>query len=90
MTNEGPHRILTQSFAKHRGERGVHFYDSSEVRFLSWSETLSHTKDNENFPSHFNDKLYEAMSNFDPDREFVTCRAGGGELTIELFKAQTL
>ena len=89
MSSDTPH-VLTRSFAEHRGERGVHFYDSTEVRFLSWSETMSHTNDNDNFPGHFTDKLLEAMSNYDPDKEFVTCKAGNGQLTIELFKAQTL
>jgi hypothetical protein len=82
--------VLTKSFAEHRGERGVHFYDTHNVKFLSWSETMSHTGDNENFPGHFTDKLLEAMANYDPEREFVTCKAGNGQLTIELFKAQTL
>jgi hypothetical protein len=81
---------LTRSFSQHRGERGVHFYDASECKFLSWQETMSRTSDNENFPTHFTDKLLEAMANYDPEREFVTCKAGNGQLTIELFKAQTL
>ena len=42
------------------------------------------------FPEHFSDKLIEAMSNYDPELEFVTCTAGGGQLTIELFKAQVV
>ncbi len=84
------HPILTRSFAEHKGERGVHFYDSGNVKFLTWQETLGHTKDNDNFPTHFSDKLLDAMSNYNPEAEFVTCKAGNGQLTIELFKAQTL
>ena len=30
------------------------------------------------------------MSNYNPELEFVTCTAGGGQLTIELFKAQAV
>ena len=81
---------LTQSFAKHRGERGVHFYDHESVKFLAWDDTMARMKGNDNFPQHFSDKLLEAMANYDPDKEFVCCRAGNGQLTIELFKAQTL
>ena len=33
------------------------------------------------------DKLIEAIANYDPETEFVTVSAGGGQLTIELFKA---
>lgn len=77
--------VLMQSFAKHRGVRGVHFYDSSSCEFLSWSETMGAIR--EKFPESFYDKLIEAIANYNPEDEFITVSAGGGQLTIELFKA---
>jgi hypothetical protein len=77
MSNEGLSPVLVKSFSAHKGERGVHFYDSKQCEFMSWEKTLASM-----------DKLVEAMSNYDPEKEFVTCTAGGGQLTIELFKAQ--
>jgi hypothetical protein len=38
----------------------------------------------------FNDKLIDAVANYDPDAEFVAVSAGGGQLTIEMFKAMTV
>lgn len=73
------------SFASHRGIRGVHFYDSSSCEFLRWDETMGSIR--ERFPESFYDKLIEAIANYDPETEFVTVSAGGGQLTIELFKA---
>lgn len=79
---------LMKSFAAHRGSRGVHFHDSQNCQFLSWDEAM--TKVGGNFPESFADKLVDAMSNYDPESEFVTVSAGGGQLTIELFKAEVL
>ena len=76
---------LMRSFAANRGNRGVHFYDSNSCEFHSWSETMS--KISERFPESFYDKLIEAIANYDPETEFVTVSAGGGQLTIELFKS---
>tara|TARA_R110001592_G_scaffold275808_3_gene542923 strand:- start:895 stop:1044 length:150 start_codon:yes stop_codon:yes gene_type:complete len=44
----------------------------------------------ERFPEQFAEKLIEAMANYDPEEEFVTVSAGGGQLTIEMFKTQTV
>jgi len=86
MTSVRP--FLMRSFARHKGVRGVHFYDSNSCEFLTWDETLSAIK--ERFPEPFADKLIEAVANYDPQSEFVTVSAGGGQLTIEMFKAQSL
>ncbi len=85
MNNEGISPVLVRSFSAHTGERGVHFYDSTQCEFMTWEKTLA-TMDM--LPETFSDKLIEAMANYDPEKEFVTCTAGGGQLTIELFKAQ--
>lgn len=80
--------LLTQSFASHLGTRGAHFYDSNKCEFVAWDKV---TKDvRKNLPSSFYDKLVEAIANYDPKTEFVTVSAGGGQLTIELFKAHEL
>ena len=80
--------FLMHSFAKHKGVRGVHFYDSNSCEFLTWDQTLVAVK--ERFPEQFAEKLIEAIANYDPETEFVTVSAGGGQLTIEMFKAQTV
>ena len=77
--------FLIHSFAENRGSRGVHFYDSNQCEFMSWDEVMGRVHDR--FPEQFYDKLIEAVANYDPDNEFVTVTAGGGQLTIELFKA---
>ena len=80
--------FLVQSFAQHRGARGVHFYDETSCEFLPWDAVMG--KVQENFPEAFNDKLIEAIANYDPNSEFVTVTAGDGQITIELFKAETM
>ena len=85
MSSESISPVLVRSFSAHKGERGVHFYDSKQCEFMPWEKTLASM---DMFPEHFSDKLVEAMSNYNPETEFVTCTAGEGQLTIELFKAQ--
>jgi hypothetical protein len=82
-----PH--LVQSFAKHRGIRGVHVYDSSSCEFLQWDRVFSYL-DTSKFPANFNERLIDAVANYDPDNEFVAVSAGGGQLMIEIFKAETV
>lgn len=80
--------FLIHSFAKNRGLRGVHFYDSNQCEFISWSDVMSRAEDK--FPEQFYDKLIEAVANYDPESEFVTVTAGDGQITIELFKSQEM
>ncbi len=87
MNSEGVSPVLVRSFSAHKGERGVHFYDSKQCEFMTWEKTLASL---EMFPENFSDKLVEAMANYNPETEFVTCTAGDGQLTIELFKAQVM
>ena len=82
-----PH--LVHSFAKHRGVRGVHFYDGGGCEFFRWDDLLA-TLGRSEFPEVFRDKLVEAVANYDPDAEFIAVSAGGGQLTIEMFKALTM
>ena len=80
--------LLTKSFASHLGTRGVHFYDTNQCEFLEWNVVMSKLK--EKFPDQFYDRLIEAVANYNPKNEFVTVTAGGGQLTIELFKAEAM
>ena len=80
--------LLTKSFASHLGTRGVHFYDTNKCEFLEWNLVMSKLK--EKFPDQFYDRLIEAVANYNPKNEFVTVTAGGGQLTIELFKAEAV
>jgi hypothetical protein len=82
-----PH--LMHSFAKHRGVRGVHFYDSSGSQFFQWDQMFALLEKSE-FPDVFGEKLVDAIANYDPDAEFVAVSAGHGQLTIEMFKAMTV
>ena len=82
-----PH--LTHSFAKHRGVRGVHFYDSASCEFFTWDKVFG-LLDRADFPGQFGDRLVETIANYDPDREFVAVSAGGGQVTIEIFRAETV
>ena len=77
--------FLTKSFASHLGIRGAHFYDSNKCEFIVWDKVTRDTR--KNLPPGFYEKLVEAIANYDPNSEFVTVSAGGGQLTIELFKA---
>ena len=77
---------LMHSFAHHRGTRGVHFYDSESCEFLKWDEILGSVQ--QKFPEQFAEKLVESIANYDPQNEFVTVTAGGGQLTIEMFKGE--
>ena len=76
---------LMESFSEHIGARGAHFYDTKKCEFVSWELITSTVK--ENLPESFYGKLIEAVANYNPKSEFVTVSAGGGQLTIELFKA---
>lgn len=80
---------LMHSFAKHRGVRGVHFYDSAGSKFFQWDRVFELLNSSE-FPAVFNEKLIDAIANYDPDSEFVAVSAGNGQLTIEMFKAMTV
>jgi hypothetical protein len=82
-----PH--LVHSFAKHRGVRGVHFHDSANSEFFQWDKVFN-LLEQSNFPDTFGDKLIESIANYDPDHEFVAVSAGAGQVTIEIFKAQTV
>jgi len=84
----GVRPFLMKSFAKNKGARGVHFYDSSNCEFLPWDKAIALIE--EKFPESFSEKLVEAVANYDPNAEFVTVTAGGGQLTIELFKAVSM
>ncbi len=80
---------LTHSFAKNRGARGVHFYDSSSCEFFTWDKVFELLK-TAKFPPTFGDRLIDTIANYNPDKEFVAVSAGDGQVTIEIFRAETL
>ena len=54
---------------------------------MRWDEAISKI---DRLPEKFSEKLIEAVANYDPEAEFVTVTAGGGQITIELFKAMSM
>jgi hypothetical protein len=80
--------FLIHSFAQNRGSRGVHFYDSKQCEFMTWNEVMGKAEDK--LPEQFYDKLIEAVANYDPESEFVTVTAGDGQLTIEMFRSESI
>jgi hypothetical protein len=67
----------------------VHFYDSADCEFFAWDRVFG-LVDKSEFPQQFGDRLIETLANYDPDREFVAVSAGGGQVTIEIFRAETV
>ena len=82
-----PH--LTHSFAKHRGMRGVHFYDSNGCEFFQWDSVFGLLKKSE-FPQSFSDRLIDTVANYNPSSEYIAVSAGGRQVTIEIFRVETL
>jgi hypothetical protein len=80
---------LLDSFVKHRGFRGAHFYDEKEIKFYKWNEVEPAAK-MIHLPGEAVDQLMELVSNYDAKDEFVAVRLGGTNVTIETFKAKEL
>ena len=83
-----PNPMLVRSFALHKGTRGAHFYDSEKCEFVEWSAVVADIRNR--LPEAFYEKLIEAIANYDPNSEFISVSAGEGQITIELFKAETM
>lgn len=85
---------LVQSFQQQNGLRGVHFFDGEHCEFVPWNlviEFCLKMKDRDN-PSHveFEEKLIHAMSNTDPNTEYVLCRQHGEVVSIECYRQMGL
>lgn len=78
---------LVESFQTHIGQRGVHFYDDSDCRFLMWDKvfefinTISKKKSSDNF----SEKLAESLANYNPDSEFLAVHQAGDTVSVELY-----
>ena len=78
---------LVNSFKKHTGCRGVHFYDEDSCTFLSWKDVFHFIKE---LPSNdregeFTDRLADSLANYDPDREFLAVQQHGRSISVELY-----
>lgn len=80
---------LLQSFLEHRDERGIHFYATDRVEWIRWDGVFA-ALDAMNLPTDANEKIIEAMSNYNAKNEFVAVKLAKTGLSIEVFKASEL
>jgi hypothetical protein len=80
---------LLDSFVKHRGLRGAHFYDEKDIQFYKWDEVEKASR-MIHLPEEAVDKLMEQVANFDAKNEFIAVRVSNTGITIEVFKANQL
>jgi hypothetical protein len=80
-------RHLVKSFQSHLGRRGVHFYDDSSCNFLDWKEVLEFLKVVPDIgkDQRFSERLLEALSNYEPDTQFLAVQQGKGTVSVELY-----
>jgi hypothetical protein len=93
-TEETVNEVLVRSFQQQNGTRGVHFFSGDDCEFVPWNlviEFCARMKDRGN-PSHleFEEKLIHAMSNVNPDTEYVLCRQHGEVVSIECYRQMGL
>jgi hypothetical protein len=82
---------LLVCFRQNTGRRGVTFYDEDSAYFLPWDKTVAFlrelgesTKSDDDTP--FEESLLETLSNYDPEKEFLSVRQEGKKVSIELFR----
>jgi len=80
---------LVDSFIKHRGLRGAHFYDEKEIQFYTWNE-VEDTANYLNFTDDIVDKVMELVANYNAQNEFIAIRLNKTGVTIEVFQANEL
>ena len=80
---------LLDSFIRHRGLRGAHFYDEHNIQFYRW-DGVEKASRMINLPDEAVEKLMDLVANYDAADEFVAVRVGINGLTIEVFKANQL
>lgn len=84
-------RHLVKSFQNHLGERGCHFYDEEECRFLYWDQVMSLLKSIPDEKSDgFSERLVDNLSNYNPDTEFLAVQQQGSTVSVELYTASSL
>lgn len=79
---------LVRSFQSHVGERGCHFYNGEDCRFLPWDQVMNLVN---NLPGDkedgFSDRLVESLSNYNPDIEFLAVQQQGSTISVELYSS---
>jgi len=80
---------LVDSFIKHRGIRGAHFYNEKEIMFYMWNEVEGAAK-YLLFTDDIVDKVMELVANYDAKDEFIAIRLKKSGVTIEVFRANEL
>ena len=80
-------RHLVKSFQTHLGTRGCHFYDDTSCNFLDWKEVLDFLKVVPDIgkDQRFSERLLEALSNYEPDTQFLAVQQGNGTVSVELY-----
>ena len=80
-------RHLVKSFQTHLGSRGCHFYDDTSCNFLDWKEVLDFLKVVPDIgkDQKFSERLLEALSNYEPDTQFLAVQQGEGTVSVELY-----
>lgn len=80
-------RHLVKSFQEHLGTRGCHFYDDTTCNFLDWKEVLDFLKVVPDIgkDKKFSERLLEALSNYEPDTQFLAVQQGDGTVSVELY-----
>ena len=80
-------RHLVKSFQEHLGTRGCHFYDDTTCNFLDWKEVLNFLKVVPDIgkDKKFSERLLEALSNYEPDTQFLAVQQGDGTVSVELY-----
>jgi hypothetical protein len=69
------------------GTRGCHFYDDTSCNFLDWKEVLDFLKVVPDIgkDQKFSERLLEALSNYEPDTQFLAVQQGNGTVSVELY-----
>jgi hypothetical protein len=78
---------LVKSFQAHLGLRGVHFYDETSCNFLDWKEVLDFLKVVPDIgkDQKFSERLLDALSNYEPDTQFLAVQQGESTVSVELY-----
>ena len=82
---------LIESFQKHKGIRGVTFYDETSCNFLTWVEVFKFL---DSLPpksgeDQFSERLADTLANYNPDCEFLAVQQNGDSVSVELYSQPT-
>jgi hypothetical protein len=82
---------LIESFQKHKGIRGVTFYDETSCNFLTWVEVFKFLDSLPPKPGDdpFSERLADTLANYNPDCEFLAVQQNGDSVSVELYSQPT-